>query len=107
MYAVIRSGGKQYRVSEGEVVRLEYLEGKVGKKLSFEVLALGDEGDLQIGAPTLKAKVTGAIIEQGKGDKVRVFKFKKNSQYRIMRGHRQPFTAVKITGIGGADKEPE
>ncbi|MGH9811782.1 MAG: 50S ribosomal protein L21 [Candidatus Acidiferrales bacterium] len=107
MYAVIRTGGKQYRVTEGDVVRLERLEGKVGKKLSFEVLALGDNGDLQVGAPALKAKVTGAIVEQGKGNKVRVFKFKKNSQYRIMRGHRQPFTAVKITEISAKEKESE
>ncbi len=107
MYAVIRTGGKQYRVSEGDVVRLEHLEGKVGKKLTFEVLALGDNGDLQVGAPALKAKVTGAIVEQGKGNKVRVFKFKKNSQYRIMRGHRQPFTAVKITEISAKEKEAE
>jgi large subunit ribosomal protein L21 len=108
MYAVIRSGGKQYRVSEGDVVRLERLEGKVGKKLSFEVLALGDNGDLQV-VPFSgsKAKVTGAIVEQGKGDKVRVFKFKKNSQYKIMRGHRQPFTAVKITDISAKEKESE
>ena len=99
MYAVIRTGGKQYRVSESDVVRLEHLEGKVGKKVSFEVLALGENGDLQVGTPALKAKVTGAIVEQGKGAKVRVFKFKKNSQYKILRGHRQRFTAVKVTEI--------
>jgi len=107
MYAVIRTGGKQYRVSESDVVRLEHLEGKVGKKVSFEVLALGENGDLQVGTPALKAKVTGAIVEQGKGAKVRVFKFKKNSQYKIMRGHRQPFTAVKITEISAKEKESE
>ncbi len=107
MYAVIRSGGKQYRVSEGDVVRLERLEGKVGKKVSFDVLALGDNGDLQVGTPALKAKVTGAIVAQGKGATVRVFKFKKNSQYKIMRGHRQPFTAVKITDINAKEKDSE
>ncbi len=101
MYAVIRSGGKQYRVSEGEVVRLEHLPGKVGGKVTFkEVLAVGENGTLEAGKPTLpSAKVTGSIVEQGKGDKVRVFKFKKNSQYKILRGHRQPFTAVRITEI--------
>ena len=106
MYAVIRSGGKQYRVSEGDVVRLERLEGKVGKKVSFDVLALGDNGDMQAGA-ALKAKVAGTIVEQGKSDRVHVFKFKKNSQYRIHRGHRQPFTAVKITEISAKEKEAE
>jgi len=101
MYAVIRSGGKQYRVAEGDVVRVESLPGKVGGKVTFkEVLALGGESDLKVGAPTLaKAKVAGTILEQGKADKVRVFKFKKNSQYKIMRGHRQRFTAVKVTEI--------
>ncbi|HKZ52697.1 MAG TPA: 50S ribosomal protein L21 [Candidatus Acidoferrales bacterium] len=101
MYAVIRSGGKQYRVSEGEVVRLEHLPGKVGGKVTFkDVLAVGNDGKLEAGQPVLaKAKVNGSIVEQGKGAKVRVFKFKKNSQYKIMRGHRQPFTAVKITEI--------
>jgi len=107
MYAVIRSGGKQYRVAEGDVVRLERLDGKVGKKVSFDVLALGDNGDLQAGVPTLKAKVAGTIVDQGKGERIHVFKFKKNSQYRIHRGHRQPFTAVKITEISAKEKEAE
>ena len=101
MYAVIRTGGKQYRVAEGEVVRVERLPGKVGGKVTFnEVLAIGSNGALQAGTPTLaKAKVSGSIVEQGKSKKVRVFKFKKNSQYKILRGHRQLLTAVKITEI--------
>jgi large subunit ribosomal protein L21 len=101
MYAVIRSGGKQYRVSEGNVVRVERLPGKVGSKVTFkEVLAVGEGNKLEAGKPALpKAKVNGSIVEQGKGKKVQVFKFKKNSQYKILRGHRQLFTAVKITGI--------
>ena len=101
MYAVIRTGGKQHRVEKGGVVRVERLPGKVGGKVTFkEVLAVGENGNLQTGTPTLpKAKVSGTIVEQGKGKKVRVFKFKKNSQYKIMRGHSQLFTAVKVTGI--------
>jgi large subunit ribosomal protein L21 len=101
MYAVIRSGGKQHRVSEGDVVRVERLPGKVGGKVTFkEVLALAENGKMTAGTPTVaKAKVTGSIVEQSKSKKVRVFKFKKNSQYKIMRGHRQDQTAVKITGI--------
>lgn len=101
MYAVIRSGGKQYRVAEGDVVRVESLPGKVGGKVTFkDVLAVGEGKKLNAGTPSLpKAKVAGTIVEQGKGDKVRVFKFKKNSQYKILRGHRQRFTAVKVTEI--------
>ena len=101
MYAVIRSGGKQYRVAEGDVVRVESLPGKIGGKVTFkEVLALGGDGEMKLGNPTLaKAKVAGTIVEQAKADKVRVFKFKKNSQYKILRGHRQRLTAVKVTEI--------
>ena len=101
MYAVIRSCGKQYRVAEGDVVRVESLPGKVGGKVTFkDVLAVQDEGELKAGMPTLpKAKVSGTIVAQDKGEKVRVFKFKKNSQYKILRGHRQRFTAVKVTEI--------
>lgn len=101
MYAVIRSGGKQYRVGKGDVVRLERLPGKVGGKVAFkEVLAIEEHGKLKLGTPTLaKAKVSGTIVDQGKRPTVRVFKFKKNSQYKILRGHRQPFTAVKVTEI--------
>ena len=101
MYAVIRTGGKQYRVSEGDIVRLERLPGKVGGMVTFkDVLVVGENGSLRIGAPTLpKAKVAGSIVAHSKAKKVHVFKFKKNSQYKIMRGHRQPFTDVKISEI--------
>ena len=103
MYAVIRSGGKQYRVSEGDTVRLETLGGKVGGKHTFkgeEVLALGGDGSLKTDKAALaKAKVSATIVKQGQADKVGVFKFKKNSQYKILRGHRQRFTAVKIGEI--------
>ncbi|MFQ5818177.1 MAG: 50S ribosomal protein L21 [Terriglobia bacterium] len=101
MYAVIRAGGKQYRVEPGAVVRVEVLPGKVGGKITFkEVLAVNDDAGLKVGAPTLaKAKVTGTIVEQSKHQKVRVLKFKKNSQYKILRGHRQRYTAVKVNEI--------
>ena len=101
MYAVIRSGGKQYRVEPGEVVRIEALPGKVGGKITFkEVLLVKDEESVKVGNPTLaKARVTGTIVDHGKHKKVRVFKFKKNSQYKILRGHRQAYTAVKVEGI--------
>lgn len=101
MYAVIRSGGKQYRVSEGDVVRVEKLAGEPGSKVTFEeVLAVSAKGGLKLGAPIVeKAKVEGEIVENGRGDKIHVFKFKKNSQYKIHRGHRQAYTKVKISKI--------
>lgn len=101
MYAVIRSGSKQYRVEPGAVIRVESMSGKVGGKITFkEVLAVKDDGGLKVGAPTLpKARVTGTIVEQGKHNKVRVLKYKKNNQYKILRGHRQRYTAVKVEEI--------
>jgi len=101
MYAVIRSGGKQYRVEPGAVVWVEALPGEVGSKVTFkEVLLVKADGEVKLGNPTLaKAKVTGTVVEHGKQKKVRVFKFKKNSQYKILRGHRQHYTAVKVEEI--------
>lgn len=101
MYAVIRSGNKQYRVEPGAVVRIESLPGKVGEKITFkEVLAVKDEAGLKVGAPTLaKAKVTGTIVAQDKHKKVRVLKYKKRNQYKILRGHRQSYTAVEVGEI--------
>ena len=105
MYAVIKTGGKQYRVAEGEVVSVEKIEGKTGGKVTFsEVLAVsGKGGALKLGSPTVaKAKVEGEIIENGRAKKIHVFKFKKNSQYQIHRGHRQHFTKVKINKISAS-----
>jgi large subunit ribosomal protein L21 len=105
MYAVIKTGGKQYRVAEGDVVSVEKLEGKEGGKVTFsEVLAVSAKGGaLKLGSPTVaKAKVEGEILETGKQKKIHVFKFKKNSQYQIHRGHRQPFTKVKINKISAS-----
>jgi len=104
MYAVIRTGGKQYRVSKGEVLRVETLTGEVGSQVSFdEVLAVSDKDGLKTGTPIVSAaKVQGKIVEHGKGDKINVFKFKKNSQYKILRGHRQRYTEVEITEISAS-----
>jgi large subunit ribosomal protein L21 len=101
MYAVIRSGGKQYRVAPGETVKVERLPGKVGGKVTFEdVLAVRtDEKKTLTGADAKEAKVTGEIVEQGKHPKVRVMKFKKNRQYKIFTGHRQGYTAVEVADI--------
>ncbi len=104
MYAVINSGGKQVKVTPGEVVRLEYLEGKVGDKVSLEdVLLVSDDKDVKVGTPLVKgAKVAGTIVEQGRGDKVTIFKFKRRKMYRRKQGHRQSFTAVMVDSIGAA-----
>jgi len=98
MYAVIRAGGKQYRVAPGDVIQIEKLELANGEHIQFnEVLAVS-EAEGQIGKPA-QATVTGQIVEHGRGDKVLVFHYKRKKQYKKLNGHRQPYTAVKITGI--------
>lgn len=101
-FAVIKTGGKQYRVSPGETLRIEKLPGEVGKTVSFEeVLLIGSEGaPLQIGRPLLAgALVEAKITAQNREKKIIVFKFRRRKNYRRKTGHRQPFTAVEITGI--------
>jgi large subunit ribosomal protein L21 len=104
MYAVIRAGGKQYRVAPGDVIEIEKVPQAGGDDIQFdEVLAVSaSEGEL--GKPS-KAFVTGQVVEQGRGDKVLVFHFKRKKQYKKLNGHRQPYTAVKITGINVDGKE--
>lgn len=101
-YAVIRSGGKQFRVAEGDVVHVPSLAGAAGDKVSFgEVLCLGGDSP-KFGAPLVKgAAVDGEIVEHGLGEKLIVFKFRKRKRSRRKAGHRQAFTAVKITGVKG------
>lgn len=110
LYAIIRSGGKQYRVAEGDLIRVERLRGEVGEEIAFqEVLLVGSDGDVRIGSPLLAdARVVGTITEQSKGRKIIVFKFKRRKMYRRKRGHRQLFTAVKIDRIelGPATQRP-
>jgi large subunit ribosomal protein L21 len=98
MYAVIRAGGKQYRVAPGDVIKVEKLSHNSGDDVRFEeVLAFsGSEGEM---AKPAKAFVTGQVLEQGRADKILVFHFKRKKQYKKLNGHRQPYTAVKITGI--------
>jgi large subunit ribosomal protein L21 len=100
-YAVIRTGGKQYRVSEGDVVKIEKLEGDVGAAVTLaDVLFIGDNGEVKIGAPLVaNAKVTGEIVGQVRAKKVRVFKKKRRKSYSRQQGHRQYQTALKITTI--------
>ncbi len=99
MYAVIRTGGKQYRVSQGDRVKIEKLDGDLGGKLSFEVLLVGGDGDAKVGTPTVAgAAVEGEIVGQGKHKKVINFR-KKKEGWTKKRGHRQPFTEVLITSV--------
>lgn len=101
MYAVIASGGKQYRVREGDILRVEKITGEVGQPVSFDkVLLLADDDNVQVGRPAVdSALVSGHIVEQGKSRKVVVFKYKRRKRYRRKQGHRQLFTAVKIDSI--------
>ena len=101
MYAIIRTGGKQYRVSEGDVLNVEKLNVEEGQEVVFdEVLTVVNDGDVKVGAPTVAgAKVTAKVAKQGKADKIFVFKYRAKSNYRKRQDHRQPFTQVEITSI--------
>ncbi|MDU4566812.1 MULTISPECIES: 50S ribosomal protein L21 [Pasteurellaceae] len=101
MYAVFQSGGKQHRVSEGQVVRLEKLELATGATVEFDsVLMVVNGEDVKIGAPVVAgAKVVAEVVTQGRGDKVKIVKFRRRKHSRKQQGHRQWFTEVKITGI--------
>ena len=101
MYAVISTGGKQYKVSEGETVRVEKMPGDVGTSVSFDRVLLWSDGEtVKVGQPTLPgAIVDGHIVEQGKAKKIIVSKYKRRKRYRRKRGHRQQFTAFKVDAI--------
>jgi large subunit ribosomal protein L21 len=101
MYAVVSSGGKQYRVQQGDILKVEKISGDVGSPVSFDkVLMYSDGENVKIGQPVLEdAAVTGHIVEQGKAKKIIVFKYKRRKRYRRKHGHRQQFTAVKIDKI--------
>jgi large subunit ribosomal protein L21 len=100
-YAVIKTGGKQYRVSQNDVITIERLEGDAGAKIDFkEILMIGGDAGVKIGAPHVAgAKVTGEIVEQTRGPKVIAFKKRRRKNSRRKRGHRQDLTSVKITAI--------
>ena len=104
MYAVIKTGGKQYRVAQGDKLRVEKLPGSVGETVTFgEVLMIGgEEASMKLGRPLLAgAKVEAKIVTQDRAKKIIVFKFKRRKNFRRKNGHRQPFTALEITGISG------
>jgi len=101
MYAIVTTGGKQYKASRGEVLRVEKIPGDVGSPVTFDrVLMYSDGETVNIGRPVIeKAAVKGHIVEQGKDKKIIVFKYKRRKRYRRKQGHRQPYTAVKIDSI--------
>jgi large subunit ribosomal protein L21 len=104
MYAVIATGGKQYRVSAGTVVRVEKLDAEAGATVEFDkVLVVGEGVDVAIGAPYVAgARVTATVQSHGKGDKVRIVKFRRRKHYLRQKGHRQQDTEIKVTGISAA-----
>ncbi len=103
MYAVIKTGGKQYRVEKDDVLRVELLEAKKGDKITLsEVLLIGTDGNAKIGTPTISgASVSAEVVDHIKDDKIIVFKKKRRQNYRRKNGHRQNLTVLKITGITG------
>ena len=101
MYAVIKSGGKQYRVASGEKVRVELLRAEVGAAVSFEEVVLVGEGDsVKIGAPLVSgAKVKATVLAHGRGDKVKIFKLRRRKHFQKTQGHRQSYTEVRVDDI--------
>lgn len=101
MYAIIKTGGKQYMVKAGDVLTVEKLNAESGEKVMFEeVLAVGNNGELQIGNPVVAgAKVEGTVIENGRSKKIIVFKYKPKKDYRRKNGHRQPYTKLVVEKI--------
>jgi large subunit ribosomal protein L21 len=101
MFAVIRTGGKQYRVAKDDVITVEKLEGDVGATVTLgEVLMTGEGGEAKLGDAVKGIAVTAEIVKQGLGDKVIIFKKRRRHNYRRKRGHRQPQTVLRVTGIG-------
>lgn len=101
MYAIMETGGKQYKVQEGDIVFIEKLEVEAGDAVEFDkVLAVSNDGDMTIGTPMVAgAKVSATVVKNGKAKKVIIFKYKAKKDYRKKQGHRQPYTQVKIESI--------
>lgn len=101
MYAIVRTGGKQYRVQAGDTIYVERLDAPAGETVTLEdVLLVGGEGEARVGSPRVEsAKVRGTVLDQGRDHKVRVFRYKKRKHFRKTRGHRQSFTALRIDAI--------
>jgi large subunit ribosomal protein L21 len=102
MYAIIQTGGKQYRVAPGTILKVESLDLEEGKTIDFEVLAVGNGKHLKIGQPFVKhAKVSAAVLGHGRGKKIEIIKFRRRKHYMKRMGHRQNYTQIKITDIRG------
>ncbi len=100
MYAIIKTGGKQYCAEVGKKLSVEKLDAEVGAEVTFDQVLFVGGDNVQVGQPTVaNATVTAKVLEQGKGAKIRIFKYKAKSNYRRRQGHRQPFTKVEVTGI--------
>jgi large subunit ribosomal protein L21 len=103
MYAVVKTGGKQYRVSAGTKIKVEQLSADIGAEVTLDqVLMIAADGDVKLGSPLLAgAAVKAKVLSQGRGDKVRIYKMRRRKHYRKSQGHRQNFTELEITGIAG------
>ena len=102
MYAIIKNGGKQYKVKQGEVVKLEKIDLGIGETVEFDTVLMGqtEAGEVKIGAPVVAgAKVIGEVVEQGRNKKVKIMKFRRRKHSMKQQGHRQYFTAVKVSAI--------
>lgn len=100
MYAIVRTGGKQYRVAAGDTIRVERLEAPVGEQLTLDEVLLVGGDETRVGAPRVEgASVVGSVLGHGRDQKVRVFKSKRRKQYRRTRGHRQDYTAIRIDEV--------
>ena len=100
MYAIIATGGKQYTVKEGDIIRVEKLDAEEGTKYTFDQVLAVNDGSLKVGTPTVEgAEVVAEVLGSGRGKKVIVYKYKRKSGYHRKNGHRQPFTALKIESI--------
>ena len=101
MYAIIATGGKQYKVQAGDVLEVEKLDAKVGEKVEFAPLLVGEDAKLSVGTPEVSGtKVVAEVVEHGKGEKLNIFVYKKKNTHHKAQGHRQPYTKIKIISIG-------
>ena len=106
MYAVVVTGGKQYRVMEGETLRVELLNAEAGKEITLDnVLMLGDGDGIKLGDALKGATVSAKVVGHGRADKIRIVKFRRRKHHRKQMGHRQHYTEIEITGIAGGDKK--
>ncbi|QOW18826.1 50S ribosomal protein L21 [Lysobacter ciconiae] len=106
MYAVVVTGGKQYRVMQGETLRVELLEAEAGSEVKFDnILMLGDGEGVKLGDELKGATVSAKVVGHGRADKIRIIKFRRRKHHRKQMGHRQHYTEIEITGVAGGDKK--